>query len=284
MDPRPLTLVTSLLLAALLAPSGHAAEFAGLGDLPGGSYYSEAVAVSADGNVVVGQSDSDAGRMAFRWAPGAGMAGLGFLPGGGYSTATAVTSDGVIIVGTSEVSSRIEAFRWTEASGIVGLGSLSGAAASSQANGISEDGDVIVGWSETSAGMEAFRWTQTGGMVGLGTLPGEDFSSQATGVSGDGSVVVGSSGTPRPTTEAFRQTASGMTGLGDLRQQLLQPILRGLRRWRRHRRASYPDERHGGIPLDAIGGHGRLGIPPGRIERNRRARYVGGWKLRSRRR
>ena len=39
----------------------------GLGDLPGGSFNSDALATSADGSVVVGGSESASGSEAFRW-------------------------------------------------------------------------------------------------------------------------------------------------------------------------------------------------------------------------
>jgi len=41
-----------------------------LGDLPGGEYSSIANDVSGDGSVVVGESRSEDGRQAFRWAYG----------------------------------------------------------------------------------------------------------------------------------------------------------------------------------------------------------------------
>ena len=56
------------------------ASFLGLGDLPGGEYRSDATAVSANGKVVVGQSDSALGQEGFRWTRSDGMVGLGDLP------------------------------------------------------------------------------------------------------------------------------------------------------------------------------------------------------------
>lgn len=50
--------------------------FQGLGDLPGGNIFSQAAGVSADGSVVVGQSNSASGGEAFRWTAGGGMVGL----------------------------------------------------------------------------------------------------------------------------------------------------------------------------------------------------------------
>src|SRR5262245_2919643 len=69
----------------------------GLGDLPGGGAGSAASGVSADGLVVVGIAQSDAGPEAFRWESGV-LTGLGDLPGGSffYSYATSVSGDGSV--------------------------------------------------------------------------------------------------------------------------------------------------------------------------------------------
>ena len=73
------------------SPSGHeafrwtqAGGMVGLGDLPGGDFYSQGWGVSADGSVVVGRSNivSSLGMEAFRWTEAEGMVGLGDLPGG----------------------------------------------------------------------------------------------------------------------------------------------------------------------------------------------------------
>jgi probable HAF family extracellular repeat protein len=70
-------------VAPVPSTSVHAQSFSGLGFLPGGTF-SFAFGVNADGTVVVGNSNA-AGLTteAFRWAQAGGMAGLGFLPGGG---------------------------------------------------------------------------------------------------------------------------------------------------------------------------------------------------------
>ena len=47
--------------------------FTGLGDLPGGSFYSQAKGVSADGAVVVGYSEHASSTEAFRWTSADGM-------------------------------------------------------------------------------------------------------------------------------------------------------------------------------------------------------------------
>jgi probable HAF family extracellular repeat protein len=212
-----------LLVLGLLSfwPSGPAsAEFVGLGDLPGLSFYSEAYDVSGDGLVAVGYSISDSGQEAFRWTEVSGMEGLGSLSGTNFgSYAYGVSEDGAIVVGQSNSGSGVEAFLWTEAGGMVGLSFLPGGSSSS-AQGVSADGKVVVGTSRSGGVNQAFRceWneaTSTCPMVGLGFLPGGS-SSHARAASYDGSVIVGAAGS-HSGVQAFRWTeASGMVGLGDL--------------------------------------------------------------------
>ena len=56
-----------LLGAAVPMTSSEAAEFIPLGDLPGGTTFSMATDLSADGSTVLGQSDSAEGTQLFRW-------------------------------------------------------------------------------------------------------------------------------------------------------------------------------------------------------------------------
>ncbi|MFH1419619.1 MAG: PEP-CTERM sorting domain-containing protein [Planctomycetota bacterium] len=227
-QPRCRSLATILGVVELLAFCGNAQAnapyFTGLGDLPGGVFYSYAYGVSADGTVVVGMSNSDAsfpGQEAFRWEGGV-MTGLGGLPGGeSYSLALGVSADGQVVVGRDDAaqnpSGDRQAFRWTEATGMVGLGDLPGGDVFSTAYGASADGAVVVGVGNVNCfGLtEAFRWTQDQGMVGLGDLDGGYFYSEARAVSADGSVVVGT-GYSDSGYEAFRWENGAMTGLGDL--------------------------------------------------------------------
>ncbi|WP_072927563.1 PEP-CTERM sorting domain-containing protein [Microcystis aeruginosa] len=94
----------------------------GLGDLPGGNFWSSAQNVSADGSVVVGQSSGAYGYEAFRWTQGTGMIGLGSLPGGLFvSAATGVSADGSVIVGVSNSANGQEAFIWDSIQGMRNL-------------------------------------------------------------------------------------------------------------------------------------------------------------------
>lgn len=84
-------------------PTAYAqpAFFMGLGDLPGGDFYSGANDVSADGSIVVGYSRVGVGAgaiEAFRWTRNTGMVGLGTL--GKATTATRISDDGSTIIGS----------------------------------------------------------------------------------------------------------------------------------------------------------------------------------------
>jgi probable HAF family extracellular repeat protein len=217
-------------LPVVISTAFAAGEITGLGDLPGGDFYSEAHAVNADGSVVVGVSRSAKGTEAFRWTQAGGMEGLGDLRGGNfYSEAHAVNADGSVVVGGSS-GGWSEAFRWTQAGGMEPLvyAEVRGGFFSSHARAVNADGSVVVGIRHTSSGTKAVRWTQAGDIEYVGP-----HDSWAHAVNADGSVVVGrSSGynrlflptlppppkeSVRPGPEAFRWTqAGGMEGLGDL--------------------------------------------------------------------
>jgi probable HAF family extracellular repeat protein len=138
----------------------------GLGDLPGGSFWSNAQNVSADGSVVVGQSSGAYGYEAFRWTQGTGMIGLGFLPVGGFSVsaATGVSADGSVVVGHSGSG---EVFIWNSTQGMRSLREI-----------LTND-----------YGLNLTGWTLTG----TGT----------TRISADGLTIVGSGTNPSGNTEAW---------------------------------------------------------------------------------
>lgn len=190
-----------------------------------GQATSTAYGISADGSVVVGESNNGliTNDGAFRWTAANGMQGLGTLNAGDTSAARAISSDGNVIVGSSEdgaAGNASRAFRWTQPGGMVALGVLNGGS-QSFALGLSADGTVVAGWSADGAAgnaHRAFRWTQAGGMASLGVLNGGNLS-EAFGVSADGNVIVGTAndGTAGNATRAFRWTqAEGITSLGAL--------------------------------------------------------------------
>jgi probable HAF family extracellular repeat protein len=217
-------LLVVLLISFGTTTGGQAqVTFTPLGDLPGGSFLSQAIGVSGNGQVAFGHSWSTAaGYEAFRWTSGNGMVGLGNFSSGpqtGYESRPYASSfDGSVLVGSGSTTSE-RAFRWTSATGMVDLGNLPTGTTWSRAYSTSNDGNIIVGYSETTAGIPvAFRWTSTNGMTSLGYLPGGD-RSLARGVSADGSVIVGGSATlgGGGGYRAFRwDETNGMTNLGVL--------------------------------------------------------------------
>jgi uncharacterized membrane protein len=126
----------------------------GLGDVPGGGFYSEAYDVSADGKVVAGKS---AGNVpfyysAFRWTAETGMF---LIPGavgvGTPNIATAVSGDGHVIVGA--LSSGDGAFAWDSFHGTRDIADLLasqgvdvGGWELGIARGVSYDGLTIAGY------------------------------------------------------------------------------------------------------------------------------------------
>jgi probable HAF family extracellular repeat protein len=86
----------------------QATGMVGLGDLPGGVFFSSANGVSGDGSVVVGRGDSANGSEAFIWNISQGMRSLREVLTNDYSLdltgwtlaeATAISADGLSIVG-----------------------------------------------------------------------------------------------------------------------------------------------------------------------------------------
>ncbi|SFU01847.1 probable extracellular repeat, HAF family [Pseudovibrio denitrificans] len=183
-----------------------------------GSLYSFSYDISADGQVVVGNSrfysqNSNQGHYrAFRWENGL-FQDLGFLPGGTESFATASDASGEIIVGAAENSNGFtHAFLWQNGK-MQDLGTVKGAD-DSVANSISADGTVVVGaLFRQQGGTTAFRW-QNGKMEALSPLKGDD-DTDAHDVSADGHIIVGSSG-PNNASVAVRWVDKKIQNLGTL--------------------------------------------------------------------
>lgn len=189
-----------------------------LGDLPGGGEASGALAVSADGALVVGWGSSAAGLEAARWLGGAPAEPLGDLAGGEFHSAAAlIARDKKSIVGTGTTAAGQEIAVWSGAD-VRGLGDLPGGEVASEPFAMTPKGDVVVGRGASAGCMQAARWTAATGLEGLGDLPGGPCESIALGVSSDGSVVVGYASTDAGQ-EAFVWTRSA--GLRSLRALLL---------------------------------------------------------------
>lgn len=213
-------------------PASTVATFRGLGDLPGGVFYSQAYGLSADGRVVAGQSSGNTGREACRWILPGGPESLGPVTVGPIgAVADSVSDDGSVIVGSRQVAATVfAAWRFTDATGLLLLGDLPGGPQNSIATDTTSDGSVVVGQSFGALGIEAYRWTQATGMQPLGDLPGGPFASNALGISGDGSVIIGH-GNSSSGIEGWRWTAgTGMVGLGDFPGAAVESSAEGLSR------------------------------------------------------
>jgi probable HAF family extracellular repeat protein len=217
----PPTAALALLWGAGAAVAQNRPSFTGVGDLAGGAFDSSAEAVSDDGAVVVGGSDSTSGPQAFRWTAAGGIVGLGDLPGGVFnSAANGVSANGSVIVGTGVNSSdESRAFRWTSGGGMVALNALTCFLCDDFAfgNKVSANGLVAVGGSNPdSDSLEATRWTGGGTSISaLGWLSGGGSLSEARAASSTGSLIVGTSDATAGQ-RAFRWTTSGIVALPDI--------------------------------------------------------------------
>ncbi len=170
-----------------------AAEFRGLGDLPGGLTHSLATAVTADGKYVVGGSYADTGSEPFIWDKEHGIQRLDNIltvitPG----FATDVSGDGSVVVGQADFGNEMP-FRWQDA----GFQFLD-VQFPGVANAITHDGRTIVGTENYSPGGgpapvtgTAFRWSDADGLLRLADLPGGPECSRANDISYDGRIIVG---------------------------------------------------------------------------------------------
>lgn len=220
---RGLLVVGITVLLCMLRPclAYGSPTFMGLGDLPGGSYFSSASGISPDGRYVVGisQSAASAGASypyeAFFWSESTGMMGLGDLPGGEFSGIALDVSTSGVAVGYSATSTGDEPFRWSVADGMIGLGGLPGGPSPrGGASDITADGKTIVGGSAWGPSYQAFRWHESTGMTGLGYLP-DGTTSFARTISDDGSTIAGECETPAGRRFFRWTTTDGLTGLGD---------------------------------------------------------------------
>ncbi len=203
------------------------------------SEQSYAAAVSADGRVVVGNSEngSDDGYgygnyHAFRHNEGdSQMTDLGTLRADntGTSLTIAISADGRVVVGSadSDFGYGYRAFRHNEGdSQMTDLGTLrADNTGTSSANAVSADGRVVVGQADSDSGYgyRAFRHNEGDSqMTALGTLRADNSGwSSAYAVSADGRVVVGAADNDSGdgNFHAFRHNEgdSQMTDLGTLR-------------------------------------------------------------------
>jgi hypothetical protein len=203
----------------------------GVGDLPGGAFFSEIRDATKVNGVIMAVGNS--ARTANAFAGNAGVLwtsdrGLQELPpvvrndvSGSLVSGRDITSDGRAIAGSAfssaTINDRAAVIVTDNGTTNVVLGSLSASRVIAYANAISDDGMVAYGSSFANFGNEVFRWSPSTGIVGLGFLnPADDTSAPAArGVSSDGSVMVGiSTAPPAYVNRAFRYVHGfGMTAL-----------------------------------------------------------------------
>ncbi|HEX3204056.1 MAG TPA: putative Ig domain-containing protein, partial [Nitrospiraceae bacterium] len=187
------------------------ASFQGLGDLVGGPVFSKAYAVSRDGSLVVGESETTFGHPeAFRWSPTGGITGLGELSTDPFSPvfstwAFDVSGDGGVIVGAGSTLQGQRGFYSLSNSGLTELPQPDGGGATT-VRGVSDNGAIMVGLS----GNSAIVWRSALGQVQV--LEGNGLlGSTAAAASGDGAIVVGRSGGEAT---LWRSVEEGPVGLG----------------------------------------------------------------------
>lgn len=213
----------------------------GLGDLPGGDYYSEARAVSADGSVIAGWSyGSSNTRRAFRWEGGT-MAELPLFGQSIGSYASAITPDGTRIVGFCEGGPEgLVATMWT-GSGVMSLGKMNGSIPT-YAQAVSGDGSIVVGRTAVS-GSEAIIWDQMHQWRPIRTMLLNDYGidvggmslSEATGISWDGTTIVGRGHNEAGVNQAWMFTVPSAPSIGVVIPLLLVSASRrrtGSKAWR----------------------------------------------------
>ena len=209
----------------------------GVGDLPGGEFFSEIRDATKVNGVIkaVGSSASLEGSgyndTGVLWSSDRGLVALPpVVPSeivGAFVTARDITADGTVIAGSARASAttteRVAVLVTNNGTTNTVLGALLPSPVISYANALSDDGAVAYGESFGGTVYEAFRWTEASGFVRLGFLNSDDnFSAPgARGTSSDGSVMVGVSGIIDgetgefvPGNRAFRYVhGSGMTAL-----------------------------------------------------------------------
>jgi hypothetical protein len=209
----------------------------GVGDLPGGEFFSEIRDATKVNGVfkAVGNSasaeGSSFGDTGVLWSSNKGLVALPPVVAGEFPTFISgrdITADGTVIAGSARASAttsdRVAVLVTNNGTTNTVIGGSSSPRVISFANALSDDAAVAYGQGFQGGTVnEAFRWSEATGPVPLGFVtPGDDYSVPgARGTSSDGSVMVGVSakldeetGEFVPGNRAFRYVhGSGMTAL-----------------------------------------------------------------------
>lgn len=164
----------------------------GLGRLPGGDdigtgSFSQGIAATPDGSVVVGSAAGEDGDpSAFRWTRTDGMEAIS----SNYAGAVAVSTDGSVVLGHEQTPST-RAFRWTRALGAVVFEPLPGDTATEPLY-LSPDGATVLFQTRGTDGERIVVWTEASGTRAIENLPGYTHCRQeATAVHSYGFAGVG---------------------------------------------------------------------------------------------
>jgi uncharacterized membrane protein len=188
--------------------------------LPDLTLASRALAISADGRVVVGSVFVDgSGWVPMAWTP-EGTTPLGSLGGSGTGEARSVSADGTVIVGQSSSPRGLAWFRWTAQEGMVRLGLATHDDAAPWMEKIEVDatGTVVVG----NGYGRAFAWEpqrdRAGSVRGLlgERAPNDWVLLTAVGVADEGRIIVGRGRSPDHEIEGwianFKRCEPDLTG------------------------------------------------------------------------
>ncbi len=163
--------LTVTLFALMIGPAGAAPVYSliDLGELPGGSNYSAAYGISANGLYVTGDSSMTSNGRAFRWDNGTGMSDLGGFPGyNSDSIGRGVNSAGQVVGGSLHDLNRIQAFL-LEGGTMTQLPGLPDFTRESTATGINDFGQIS-GYATDGFSDRAVRWTEEDGAQNLGGI------------------------------------------------------------------------------------------------------------------
>lgn len=200
-------------------PASPVPSFQGVGDLPGGIFFSEVRdATRVNGVLVaVGGSAAHAGSAnidtAFRWTSSGGMVALPDVVANTTGTnpvmASAITRDGAVIASRARTvatgnGGRVAVKVANQGTANTSLGYLPGNTTYSAATSLSNDGSVLYGFSRTSDAIgthQAFRWTAAG-LTAIPFLAPDAVTNfpAGRGCSADGAVMIGTSAASAATT------------------------------------------------------------------------------------
>jgi uncharacterized protein (TIGR03382 family) len=178
-----------------------------------GNEFTQANAISRNGNVIVGEFDVNSGNnRGYFWTQATGMQPLASLNGSIGSYARGVSADGSYIVGIRVVPGGDFPTLWHNnvpldlgvPAGVFGVNPLA----------VSDDGRVVVGTYAPEGGTIASVWTAATGFVSLRdyltvngvTIPAGMWLLTCTGVSADGKTFVGRTGGPAGIVEGYVAT------------------------------------------------------------------------------